>query len=218
LTKEATKGAPTDEATRETERALVRRALAGDREAFDQIMETAAPALFRFASGRLNRDRETTREIVQATLVKVVENLDSFRGESRLLSWMCGICRFEILAHYRKKRHDAAHQEVDEASPRVRAALETAQGRPDDAPTRIERQERADLVHLVLDHLPSHYAQALEWKYIEGLPVQEIADRLEVGLKAAESILTRARGAFRATFDQLSHDPDLSGPASGGAP
>ena len=53
------------------------------------------------------------------------------------------------------------------------------------------------LVQRVLDHLPSHYADALEWKYIDEVSVQEIAQRLGVGAKAAESLLTRARRAFR---------------------
>jgi DNA-directed RNA polymerase specialized sigma24 family protein len=40
----------------------------------------------------------------------------------------------------------------------------------------------------------------LEWKYIHELSVQEIAERLGVGYKAAESLLTRARAAFREGF------------------
>jgi DNA-directed RNA polymerase specialized sigma24 family protein len=40
----------------------------------------------------------------------------------------------------------------------------------------------------------------LEWKYIQGLGVDEIALRLGLGYKAAESLLTRARNAFREAF------------------
>ena len=58
-------------------------------------------------------------------------------------------------------------------------------------------------VQRVLDELPSHYADALEWKYIDELPVQEIADRMGLGLKAAESLLTRSRASFRDVFRTL---------------
>ena len=57
-----------------------------------------------------------------------------------------------------------------------------------------------DLIRLVqstLDCLPAHYGDVLEWKYVDGLPLNEIAKRLELGPKAAESLLGRARGAFR---------------------
>jgi DNA-directed RNA polymerase specialized sigma24 family protein len=52
----------------------------------------------------------------------------------------------------------------------------------------------------VLDGLPSHYADALDWKYIEDLSVREIAVRMNLGLKAAESLLTRARESFKDAF------------------
>ena len=61
----------------------------------------------------------------------------------------------------------------------------------------------ASLVRRVLDTLPPHYADALEWKYIDEVPVQEIAGRLGLGVKAAESLLTRAREAFRDAFGTM---------------
>ena len=45
----------------------------------------------------------------------------------------------------------------------------------------------------------------LQWKYLDGLPVKEIARRLELAPKAAESLLTRARLAFRKSFSSASH-------------
>jgi RNA polymerase sigma-70 factor (ECF subfamily) len=48
--------------------------------------------------------------------------------------------------------------------------------------------------------LPRRYSDVLEWKYIQGLSVKEIATRLGVAPKAAESTLNRARSAFRDGF------------------
>ena len=56
------------------------------------------------------------------------------------------------------------------------------------------------MVQVTLDHLPPHYASALEWKYLDELPVEKISERMGIGLKAAESLLTRARKAFRDGF------------------
>ena len=90
---------------------------------------------------------------------------------------------------------------LEEDNVEIAAALEslwvlTGEG-PEDA---LEHAEVARRVHTVLDRLPGRYSDALEWKYVDGLSVQEIAERLRVTPKAAESLLSRAREAFRDGF------------------
>jgi DNA-directed RNA polymerase specialized sigma24 family protein len=67
----------------------------------------------------------------------------------------------------------------------------------------VLREQVHRIVEATLDALPGRYGDALEWKYIDGLSVQEIADRLRVGPKAAESLLTRARESFRDAISGL---------------
>ena len=64
-------------------------------------------------------------------------------------------------------------------------------------------QQIVRLVRVVLDYLPRRYGEVLEWKYIEGHSVKEIAGFLGVAPKAAESTLTRARNAFKDGFAAL---------------
>lgn len=85
--------------------------------------------------------------------------------------------------------------ELVEDLPEVRAALDSLDA--------LQKRETARLVQVVLDRLPSRYGDALEWKYIEGLSVAEIAERLGVATKAAESLLSRARAAFRDAFSAV---------------
>ena len=54
-----------------------------------------------------------------------------------------------------------------------------------------------------MDGLPDEERLALEWKYVDDLSVGQIADRLGRTEKAAESVLYRARRAFRADFNRL---------------
>ena len=55
-----------------------------------------------------------------------------------------------------------------------------------------------------LDYLPAPYGDILEWKYLRDMSIGEIARRLGRIAKATESLLTRAREAFRETFSLLS--------------
>ncbi|MCP5090499.1 MAG: hypothetical protein GY949_06225 [Gammaproteobacteria bacterium] len=54
-----------------------------------------------------------------------------------------------------------------------------------------------------LEHLPAKYAIALDMKYVQGCSVAEIGEKLGVGTKAAESVLSRARAAFKDGFRSL---------------
>ena len=69
--------------------------------------------------------------------------------------------------------------------------------------------EEAELVHVTLDRLPPSYAQAVQWRYLDGLAVPEIARRLASSYKATESLLSRARNAFREIYEHLTESPDV---------
>jgi len=181
------------------DRFLVRRMLRGDESAFAEFFEANFGALFRFALPRLGGDAHAAEEVVQATLCRAVRKLSTFRGEAALLTWLCTFCRHEISAHLEKEGKRPPMVEWIDDLPEVAAALDSlaAAARPEAA---LQRSETARLVQVILDRLPQRYGDALEWKYIDDLSVAEIADRLGIGPKAAESLLTRARGAFRDAF------------------
>lgn len=196
------------------ERGLVERMRAGDESAFDAFAESWVPGLYRFALRRLHGDRELTREIVQATVCKVIAKLDDFRGEAPLFTWMCACCRNEIAGHFRRLgRRPLEVELVETAAPAGAAAAgggPRAVAIPAAAPgpeERFLRLERSELVHVALDRLPPDYARAVEWRYLEGVEVAEVARRLESSYKAAESLLSRARRAFREAFERLARTP-----------
>jgi len=187
------------------DQALVKRMRAGEEQAFEEFFEGYFPALYRFVLARCGRDASAAEEIVQAALCRAVAKLETYRGEAMLFTWLCTFCRHEVSAYYRREQRSGPPHALVEDAPEVRAALESLAH--EDAWRAAEdgrRDEVARLVQVTLDHLPLHYGRVLEWKYLEGLPVKEIAQRLQVGLKAAESLLTRAREAFRDGFGAVS--------------
>ncbi|HVS03265.1 MAG TPA: sigma-70 family RNA polymerase sigma factor [Thermoanaerobaculia bacterium] len=186
------------------DRALVRRMLAGEELAFSTFFETHFPALYRFALARLGKDADAAEEVVQAALARAVTKLATWRGEAALLTWLCTFCRHEISAYLRRRGRAGEVVRFLEEAPEVRAALESmAQAETVGPDEGLLRKELAHLVQLTLDNLPGRYGDALEWKYIDGMSVKEIAARLGLGPKAAESLLTRARQAFREAFTVL---------------
>jgi len=177
---------------------LVRRMLAGEELAFTAFFETYFPRVYRFALPRLGRNEDATKDVVQVTLIKAMRKLGDYRGEAALFTWLCQICRREIADQVRAQRRHSDKVLLIEDSDEVRAALESIEAPPGDDPLRrCDSAELKRLVHAVLDRLPGRYGEALEWKYVEGRSVEEIGDRLGIGHTAAQSLLARARVAFR---------------------
>jgi RNA polymerase sigma-70 factor (ECF subfamily) len=181
--------------------------LAGDEDAFQEFFDAHFPRLYRFALTRVG-DEDAAEDIVQSTLIQAMRKLGTFRGEGALFTWLVAICRREIAAWFeRTGRRPTVSLEED--LPDVRARLEAlanlATG-PDEA---MHRQEVGRLVRVALDFLPTRYGDVLEWKYIDERSVSDIAGHLGVSPKAAESLLTRARHAFKEAFSVLT-TPRLS--------
>jgi RNA polymerase sigma-70 factor (ECF subfamily) len=182
------------------DRKLVRRLIRGDERAFDTFVDEYYPRLYRFTYPRVGRDAEAAQDVVQSTFEKVIRKVGSYRGEASLFTWLCSFCRYEIAAFWRRRGRRAPEVEFVEDSPDARAALETLGVLSEGSISRFEREELSRMVWVILDHLPVHYGNALQWKYIHGLSVREIARRMGSSPKAAESLLTRARQAFRDGF------------------
>lgn len=182
---------------------LVQRMLAGDEAAFERFFDAAYPLLYRFALVRLGFDRDAAGDVAQAAICKAIGKLRTFRGEAALLTWLCTFCRHELYAFHRRNP-GRFEVELVEDDPEIRAALESLRAATSqDLEAWLDHHKAASIVQRVLDHLPSHYADALEWKYIDEISVQEIGVRLGLGPKAAESLLTRARRAFREAFQTM---------------
>jgi RNA polymerase sigma-70 factor (ECF subfamily) len=180
------------------DRRLVKRLLAHDREAFTAFFDGYFPRLYRFARTRLGGDPDTTKEVVQVTLTKAIRKLSSYRGEAAFFTWLCTICRNEIADHRERVARERKHVVLTEDAPDIRAAVEAiAAPEADEPENSFRRLETTRLIQVALDQLPLHYGNALEWKYVYGFSVDEIAAKLGVGVEAAQSLLARAKRGFQ---------------------
>ena len=184
---------------------LTGRMLKGDQTAFDEFFNANFPRLYRFTLSRIGDDEDAVKEIVQKTLCRAVAKLRTYRGEAALFTWLCRLCRNEISDHFKRTSRNLS-REIPFDDAEVRAVLESLDSGESDDPTKIaERHQLGQLIQTILDHLPARQGNALEWKYIQGLTVDEIATRLGVSQAAAQSLLARARQSFREGFSEIAH-------------
>jgi RNA polymerase sigma-70 factor (ECF subfamily) len=180
---------------------LVRGLIEGAPAAFELYFHSFYPRLYRFALRRLGRPA-LAEEVAQETIVKGLANLGTFRGEASLLTWLSSICRNEIAMLMRRQPELELLRPLDE-EPNARAILELLADEAQMPESIARREQTIALVQAVLDCLPAPYGDVLEWKYVDGLSVAEMALRLGRSAKATESLLTRARDAFRSAVDEL---------------
>ena len=186
------------------DRKLVKRLLAGEERAFNQFFDENFSRLYRFALTRLGGQEELAAEIVHQTMSRSLRKIRSYRAEAALFTWLCTICRNEIAGWARKNARYRDHIVLTEDHPDIRAAVDSFLAPRDDEPKRrYQRLEATRLIQVALDHLPPRYGDALEWKYIEGHSVKEIARRLDISHQAAQSLLARARRAFQDVYGAL---------------
>ena len=192
---------------------VARRILAGDEAAFRKLFDRAFPRLYRYTLARLDGDQDAARDVVQQTFCRAIERLDKYRGEAALYTWLFQICRNTLGDYFRYTSRENRHAAPLEELPQVRAVLDVLAAPLDSDPeTGAWRCEVSRFVQATVDVLPDRYAQILEWKYIDGRPVRAISEQLGVSEKAAESLLGRAREAFRKAMTEMASDPDVFSP------
>ena len=208
----------TDVAVYLEDRSLVKQLLAGDERAFDRFFEDNFARLFRFALIRLSDDPDAAREVAQITLSKAIRKLHTYKAEAALFTWLCAICRNETSDWLARQGRYREHIVLVEDFPDVRAAIDSFQSPEQLNPeAHYKRVELLRLIQVALDQLPPNYGDVLEWKYIEGHSVKEIAERINLGTEATQSLLARAKRAFADVYSSLAdglerHESELVRP------
>ncbi len=179
----------------DSDRTLARRMHKGSDAAYRAFFDEYFPRLYRFCTRRLGELE--AEEVTQTVLADAIRGIGNYRGEASLFTWLCQMARYQISAYYRQ-RERRPHLVAVEDSPEARAELESLGAEEHLAPeAHAVSDETQALVQLILDHLPGDYGRILEWKYMYGYSVEEIATRLGSTAVSVQSKLARAREAFR---------------------
>lgn len=185
---------------------LARKLLAGDARAFDQFFDDNFARLYRFAMARLGDDPDGAKEVAQIAMTRAVQKIHTYRAESAMFTWLCAICRNEISDWLSRQGRYREHIVLVEDFPEVQAAVDSLHAPAADSPERhYQRVEALRLIQVALDRLPAKYGDVLEWKYVEGYSVKEIAARLDLGTEATQSLLARAKRAFADVYRTLTN-------------
>jgi len=174
---------------------LVERLKTRDEAAVETLMAHYEARVFSLAL-RLTGNRQDAEEVLQDVFWQVLRHIGSFRGESKLSSW---IYRITTNAALMKVRGRPGRRELplEEAlGPAMSPDGMIAEAVPDwtRLPNEeLERKELAQRLAAAIDELPPDYRAALVLRDVEGLPAAEACEVLGLSLPALKSRLHRAR-------------------------
>ena len=182
------------------EQELIERMRRGEQRAFDQFFEAYAARLGSFAARRSSLDAAAIEDVVQNTMINAMRSLATFRGGSSLFTWLCQICRNQLIDARRKAARQPQTQSIEQLQEDRQSAKVVQLTDFRDPLDECAADSERCAVRRAINRLPPHYARILELRFGDDLTVPEIARVLQVSESAAESQLVRARQAFRAEW------------------
>ncbi len=157
------------------------------------LYDVAAPQVFSYLAARCG-NRTVAEDLTADTFLAAVGQVRRGGVDHVSVAWLIGIARHKLIDHWRR----AARRPVTTTLPDDSGDLPR--------PTNGEEVWDAVLdrarVQAVMDELGAHHRSALVLRYIDGLPVPQVADALGRTVEATETLLVRARRRFRTIYER----------------
>lgn len=175
-----------------------------DEGAIRVLVQRYNKRLFRVARGVVRDDAEA-EDVVQETYVRAFTNLDAFRGDARLSTWLTRIALNEALGRVRRRRPVAELTELDTGIAPHEGRLIMFPSMPANPETEAARSQIRQILEHAVDCLPDLFRVVFILREVEGLSVEETALHLSIKPETVKTRLHRARKLMRAAIeDRLS--------------
>jgi RNA polymerase sigma-70 factor (ECF subfamily) len=193
-----------------TDAELVRRAKAGELEAFEALTNRHERQVYLLAWRMLCHEQDA-QDLTQQTFLDALENLASFRGESSFSTWLLRIATYAALKILRKRKGldivsleaATAPQEGSDTVPHPEFIADWRQS-PE---ILVQQNETRRLLDAALDRLPEKHRLVFLLRDVEGLSIKETAATLGLTESNVKVLLLRARLQLREQLTQAFGDP-----------
>lgn len=178
---------------------LIERLKNGDEAAFKEIVESSQGLVYNTALG-IVQNPEDAEDVAQEVFVQLYESIKSFKGESKLSTWLYRITVSKAMDHLRKKKRKKRFAYVQSL---FGVNEELLHDPPDfvHPGVSLDNKEKAKELFKAIDQLPAKQKIAFTLNRIEGLSYQEISEIMKLTVASVESLLHRARKNLRKNLE-----------------
>jgi len=163
--------------------AIVRRCLAGEKDAFAELVQRHQRTVFAVAL-RMLGNRDQADDAAQEVFVRAYSRLSTFRGDSDLRAWLVGIATRLCIDLLRSRRR------------RPEVVLADQQTDPADSGWEVGVVERHTVAHAIAQ-LPPHYKAAIILRHLQHMSYSDMAAALGIPVATVKTHLLRARRMLR---------------------
>jgi len=180
--------------TREEERAVIERVLAGESEAFETLLLANQRKVYNLCL-RMTGNAEDAEDLAQEAFWKAYQNLAGFKGESGFGPWLYRLASNVCIDHLRreKRREKSSLTYQDESGAAVDIEVPDERFMPE---TMLDRRQVQESIQRGLDTLTPEHRNILVLREINGLSYEEIGETLELEAGTVKSRISRARIAL----------------------
>ena len=179
---------------------LVKHALAGDRSAFDCLVERHFGLAYAIGLARLG-DRESAEDLAQEVFLRAFVHLGDLRDPRLFGCWVGRAARNLALDWERKNQNRSKVLPLISHPPE--GLLEQVADPQQGVRERMEEESEAQTLHEAISRLPVEQRELILLHYMQGMTKAEIAERLRVHPSTAGRQIDRAVGALRGMFEPL---------------
>lgn len=178
---------------------LIERLKKGEEAAFKEIVESAQGLVYNTALG-IVQSPEDAEDVTQEVFVQLYESIKTFKGESKLSTWLYRITVSKAMDHLRKKKRKKRFAYVQSL---FGANDQLVHDPPDfvHPGVSLDNKEKAKELFKAIDQLPAKQKIAFTLNRIEGLSYQEISEIMSLTVASVESLLHRARKNLRKNLE-----------------
>lgn len=179
---------------------LLEKARSGDSDALESLLRLIQPQLHRF-SMNMCRHTEDAEDILQESLIAIVQALNRFKGDSSFSTWMYSIARSFCIKKRRKSKFAPNVEESWEQLPS--SVQEGVEGNAKGPLEEVEQAEMWTLIQDALRTLDHRDRELIILRDIEGLRAKEVSEIVGLSVSAVKSRLHRARSTLRERLANL---------------
>jgi len=175
----------------ETDKDLIDDALAGDQNAYKELMNRHRAAIFHIVF-KIVRDRESTSDLIQETFMKAFASLATYRSDYRFSTWLYRIAANCAIDHLRKQRIKTLSLDAPTETPDGQIGIEVPDYSHNPEKDLEEREQRLS-INDAIESLPEKYRLVIIYRHRDNKSYEEIAEALNIPLGTVKARIFRAR-------------------------